>query len=660
MNAYMEGRTTPPVQDNNNEPAFDSLDGFLSATRQIESALRSERARNKRLSEEVANLHQTYDRLLKELDGRNNELKSNESKMKAAIDEYRSHTSKVEARLRSASQAYHKVKSELDQYRAAWSDVLQREREAKMILKESEETGKKLAVAEQHCRKAEETLSNERTRREQIERHAKSYQMELQSSLVRLHSAEAKFNELSKEFQLISQSKRSIDEEIRKIEHSMRERFQWELAKEREKFQSEAQKLIATEREQIRMMGRESPIFRDELMKCLAAEKEALWKRIREEYPADAERVLTEERERFARLRETLEGQIHTLRESLNRKTQEMSVLRDSAETRERELEARMAETRTEAGTLENRLNIFKDQIENMREASEDLRRELERAEIERSRSENIDLELKSAHNEISKLRKELEEKDERIRKLRERAEDAAGGPTTSMAVEKSLAMKEQRLAMKARMSAERMVDEIIAAERKRASEMVAAIGAAPKRRLFSLSRASGSRKTREELELLARSFESAFNTETERSSSLESALLAERARFDEIIASLEAEVDELAISHPLKDSLAACEMDISMTEQDLRQYSRGSDEHSRLARKIVSLRERKEKLRILIYEAEKRGQEIRACIEKSSESGLLAAEPAEQTAHADYLDENKNLMSTLTPLAPMGPDGNS
>lgn len=280
MSASVDGRTPSRDQDPSRAAilgVFDKLEGFVQATRHLEAALDQERRRNKKLQEELQHERSLHENILKDSEVRNRELTVQEAKLRAVFAEHVSNEKRLGELARALSEELKKTKAELHHYKAAWSGVLQREREAKMVLMESDRTSKRLAELESLNKKLSESLSQEKVLREQSERHSQSYQSELQNSLVRLHSSEARISELSKEYQLIQQTKKNFDDEIAKVETSMRERFTWALVKEKERIRAEVEKEAALERESFREQVRQA--VRAELENELSSERERIMKR---------------------------------------------------------------------------------------------------------------------------------------------------------------------------------------------------------------------------------------------------------------------------------------------------------------------------------------------------------------------------------------------
>ena len=226
-------------------------DSFLGQAQKLELSLRQEKLFNSKLKEDLVETQKAYDRIYQETDSKIRDFTIQENKLKAAVSSYREQEQKLIDKCKHLSQDTKRLRSELDQYKLAWGEVLQREKEAKLILEDSAKNHKKALTFEQRSKELAEALTSERQKSQQLHRHAKTYQLELQSTLLRLHSAEAKFNELSKELKALSQSKKNMADEVGKLEGTIRERYEWQLIKETEKLRNELEKQGALERERI-------------------------------------------------------------------------------------------------------------------------------------------------------------------------------------------------------------------------------------------------------------------------------------------------------------------------------------------------------------------------------------------------------------------------
>jgi chromosome segregation ATPase len=245
MSAYANPQTQT-------QSGLGQLEGLAGTLRGLETALQQEKEKAKKLAAELTAAQAGHEQNTQELRARNRELELNQEKYKAALSLHLENEKKLNQQHKVLHTDYLRIRDELNQYRAAWSEVLQREKEAKLILVEGDKSRERIRELESQLETAQLEQIESRKRIEQLERHSKSYQDELQAALVRIHSAESKFSELSKEYETFRASKRSMDEEIAKIEASMRERMHWGALKEREKIRAELEKEAAQERERVR------------------------------------------------------------------------------------------------------------------------------------------------------------------------------------------------------------------------------------------------------------------------------------------------------------------------------------------------------------------------------------------------------------------------
>lgn len=218
-----------------NSHLIDKLEGFVAATRQIEAALQQERMRSRRFQEELKGAHEHFERLLTERDFKCRELSLQEGKVRAVLGQERERGNKLEKQASTLKGDVDRLRAELKQYQGQWAVILQREREAKNVIDECNQQRRQIEDLESAIKKLRAESEEYRVKNEQAERHTKTYQSELQSVLVRLHSAEAKFSSVQKEFQMLHQSRKNLEEEISRTEKAAKERATLELQKELEK-----------------------------------------------------------------------------------------------------------------------------------------------------------------------------------------------------------------------------------------------------------------------------------------------------------------------------------------------------------------------------------------------------------------------------------------
>lgn len=244
--------------DNAGTGMLNQLEELVNMAKRLEIALRDERLAKEKLALELKLQAQKFENLLSEERSKAEENLARERRYQAAIHSHQENEKSLNERIRTLTADANAVRTELHKYQQAWATVLEREREAKLIIQESRERGVRLNEAEEKLKQVGQELQNERKLRDQSERHSKAYQSELQNTLVRLHSSEARFTELSKEFQTAAQAKRNVDTEVKRVEETIRERYRWEFVREREKLKSEMEKQAINDREAMREEIRQS------------------------------------------------------------------------------------------------------------------------------------------------------------------------------------------------------------------------------------------------------------------------------------------------------------------------------------------------------------------------------------------------------------------
>lgn len=235
INGPLSGPISGMEELGRNSHLIDKLEGFVSATRQIEAALQQERMRSRRFQEELKGAHEHFERLLTERDFKCRELALQEGKIRSVLGQERERGNKLEKQASTLKTEVDRLRAELKQYQGQWSVILQREREAKNVIEECNQQRRQIEDLESSLKKTRNDAEEYRVKNEQAERHTKTYQTELQSVLVRLHSAESKFSSVQKEFQVLHQSRKNVEEEIARTEKTAKERSAWELQKELEK-----------------------------------------------------------------------------------------------------------------------------------------------------------------------------------------------------------------------------------------------------------------------------------------------------------------------------------------------------------------------------------------------------------------------------------------
>lgn len=239
-----------------NNTITQQLEGFLLSARKLEDALSEEKKRSQKIAQEYLATRTTLENAVRELQNR---LIQRENKIQAITQAYQNQQNgetRLKNELRETSEREKRSSTELAQYKSAWNEVLAREAQARGSLVEYEKAKNSVTALRDEIKNLETKLAETNQNAALHSRHADTYQRELQSALIRIQSSEAKFNQIQKELSLLSQSKRSADEEIARIEASMKERFRWELATEKERLRAELEKDSALDRERFREIAR--------------------------------------------------------------------------------------------------------------------------------------------------------------------------------------------------------------------------------------------------------------------------------------------------------------------------------------------------------------------------------------------------------------------
>ncbi len=232
------------------------LEGFLQSARKLEDALSEEKKRSQKIAQEYLATRTTLENAVRELQNR---LMQRENKIQAitqAFHNIQAGENALKTEIREIGERERKNATELAQYKKAWNEVLAREAQARGSIIELEKA--KGAIADQRTliKALEQKVADTNQNAAIHSRHAETYQRELQSALIRIQSAEAKYNQIQKEISVLTQNKRNADEEIARIETNMKERFRWEVATEKERLRAELEKDSALDRERFREVAR--------------------------------------------------------------------------------------------------------------------------------------------------------------------------------------------------------------------------------------------------------------------------------------------------------------------------------------------------------------------------------------------------------------------
>ncbi len=617
MSATTENRG---IQESSGTGVFERLDSFIVAAKHLETTLATERSQNRRLREEIAEREHIFDRQKKDSEVRVRELSISESKLRAALTQFQENERKLLTRSQSMTAELQKVRDELNQYRSAWNEVLQREREAKMILADSEHSARRLSELEATSRDLGSALKQERTRREQAERHAQSYQLELKNALVRIHSAEAKFNELTQELNAHRIARRSMEEEVAEVEKSLRERLDWESLKEREKLKAEMERSMAHERERVRQAATEQARL-------------------------EVEPVILLEREQAARARDALDAEANALRSTLDQVSREREALRQELLARNRlEQESAQAQQARERMAQEG-----------VKRETESIRRELTaklmesqvalasvEAELRGTRAQAVALKKDQARGQelegkVSALEAELKTERERseARSIDELSSEK-GARIERLAIREELAntqkvyestcaqLQVQLQALRQNLEASNADLDSTRAElnlsQGRASELESVLAGVRHQE----------RSTLAEKESLL----SSKSIVAERAQSLAAALVSERERFEQTTRVLELDVERLKTSNPIQALLQVKQAEIERLQVELNSGKHSGSESDKAGRRFRERMSRlfaeRDQLGARLVEMESAMREQLARIGRTREINTLMSGPAE------------------------------
>jgi len=513
-----------------------------------------------------------------------------------------------------------KVRDELNQYRSAWTEVLQREREAKMILADSEHSARRLSELEATSRDLGGALKQERTRREQAERHAQSYQLELKNALVRIHSAEAKFNELTQELNAHRIARRSMEEEVAEVEKSLRERLDWESLKEREKLKAEMERSMAHERERVRQA---------------AIEQARL----------EIEPVILLEREQAARARDSLDAESTALRSTLEQVSREREALRQEL----------LARNRLEQESAQSQQARERTAQESVKRETESIRRELTaklmesqvalasvEAELRGARAQAVSLKKDQARSQelegkVSALEAELKtERDRSEARSTDELSSEKGARIERLAIREELAnaqkayestcaqLQDQLQDLRRNLDASNADLDLTRAELRasqgRASELESELAGVRQQE----------RTTFAEMESLL----SAKTVVADRAQSLAAALVSERERFEQTTRVLELDVERLKTSNPVQALLQAKQAEIERLQVELNSGKHSGTESDKAGRRFRERMSRlfaeRDQLGARLVEMESAMREQLARIGRAREINTLMSGPAE------------------------------
>ncbi len=360
------------------------IETIAAASRTLEGALLRERNYSKQLREYVnqviARMH-FFQKQEQETTERLKELQSNR-------DQNTKQAQELAAELQ-------KARNELAQYRNAWGQILAREKHAQYILSRGEVSVKRIQELELALSTLEKRIEAEKSGREKAEGHASTHRQELQTALVRLHSSEARYNDMARELEAIHTLRKNHTLELSRVEQIAREKFEAQLSREREQ--------LAREREQ--------------LLAELAKEREEYLRN-----RADVEKIRTESEQARERLRREMELKLNSEVQRFTAQAEETAKMKSmirSLGDESKALRSELSQSRSEVSSIEQSSRQAELDLLRSREEVASLQKQLTE---ERGKRSALDQALqtaeKSAERAAEKAKGDLEDQRERTLRL--------------------------------------------------------------------------------------------------------------------------------------------------------------------------------------------------------------------------------------------------
>lgn len=258
------------------------LESLATASRNLEGALQREREYSRQLRDYINNMITRF-----------NSLQRVEKEQARELQELRAGMKDSLRRVSELTTDLAKVRSELERYRTAWAEVVSHEQRAQATLARADAVQKRVVELEASFKAIEQKYLSEKSQRERAESHVSVHRAELQNALVRLHSADARFNDMTRELESL---------------HAIRKNHQQELARAVEEARVNAEAAIVRQYDQ---MSRELQAERarvHQLMTEREKEKENHRQEAEEGYRRELSRVRGELEAHFTNERLAIEA----------------------------------------------------------------------------------------------------------------------------------------------------------------------------------------------------------------------------------------------------------------------------------------------------------------------------------------------------------------
>ena len=174
------------------------LTQMLQSVQDLEKRLKKEQDDNQRLKEEFNKRQNQLLAYTKQQESRIKELEFGNHRLTDQIKTLEAESQTSGARYAQVETELANCKADLTRYRQYWAQVLDREKEAKMMVADCEQTRKTLQEVEKLNLALQETVQVERAARNRFEKDIKMIQVELENSRTRVRVMEERANDQTK------------------------------------------------------------------------------------------------------------------------------------------------------------------------------------------------------------------------------------------------------------------------------------------------------------------------------------------------------------------------------------------------------------------------------------------------------------------------------
>lgn len=192
-----------------------------------------------RSMEAMLNKERTYSRQLREYTQniltRVNHLEKHEKELLDKLKELENSSQKCVSMEKELTE----TQAELKRYQDAWAQVLEREKKAQQLIVRAGTADRKILELEGALAVIEEKYSFEKESREKCEQSLAVHREELQTTVLRLQSSEARYMDITRELEAMYALRKNHAAEIARIEAQARERSATEFFQEKSQIERE-------------------------------------------------------------------------------------------------------------------------------------------------------------------------------------------------------------------------------------------------------------------------------------------------------------------------------------------------------------------------------------------------------------------------------------